>query len=228
MTKKTTTMPLYILRFFPFIICIIVLLSPVFGFKSVGVQSLPVNPVRWVLSKHCTLKVNGSTNINKFSCTIPEYVNPDTLIIEKVNKQQRVKIKGSIILGVQNFDCKNAMMTSDLRKTLKAKLYPKLIITFEDLSNYPDPAYRGTAIIDPAHPVTAITGFVTIELAGAVKRFEINYQYVMSADNNLKLIGRKKVNFSDFNIIPPKRLGGMIKTNNELDVEFMLNIKILN
>lgn len=221
-------MPLYILRFFPFIICIIVLLSPVFGFKSVGVQSLPVNPVRWVLSKHCTLKVNGSTNINKFSCTIPEYVNPDTLIIEKVNKQQRVKIKGSIILGVQNFDCKNAMMTSDLRKTLKSKLYPKLIITFEDLSNYPDPAYRGTTITDPAHPATAITGFVTIELAGAVKRFEINYQYVMSGDNNLKLIGSKKVNFSDFNIIPPKRLGGMIKTNNELDVEFMLNIKILN
>jgi hypothetical protein len=183
-----------------------------------GVQPLPANPVRWVLSKHCTLRVNGSTNINKFSCTIPEYINPDTLIIEKANKQQRVKIKGSIILGVQSFDCKNAMMTSDLRKTLKAKLYPKLVITFEDLSNYPD----------PAHSETAITGFVTIELAGAVKRFEINYQYVMSADNNLKLIGSKKVNFSDFNIIPPKRLGGMIKTNNELDVEFMLNIKILN
>jgi hypothetical protein len=218
MSKKTTKMPLYILRPFPLIICLIVLLTPVLGFKSAGLQSLAANPVRWVLSKHCTLKVNGSTNINKFSCTIPEYINPDTLIIEKANKQQRVKIKGSIILGVQNFDCKNAMMTSDLRKTLKAKVYPKLVITFEDLSNYPD----------PTHPATAITGFVTIELAGAVKRFEINYQYVMSADNNLKLIGSKKVNFSDFNIVPPKRLGGMIKTNNELDVEFMLNIKILN
>jgi hypothetical protein len=211
-------MPLYILRPFPLIICLIVLLTPVLGFKFMGVQSLPANPVRWVLSKHCTLRVNGSTNINKFSCTIPEYINSDTLIIEKANKQQRVKIKGSIILGVQSFDCKNAMMTSDLRKTLKAKVYPKLVITFEDLSNYPD----------PAHSATAITGFVTIELAGAVKRFEINYQYVMSADNNLKLIGSKKVNFSDFSIIPPKRLGGMIKTNNELDVEFMLNIKILN
>ncbi|RZL17594.1 MAG: YceI family protein [Pedobacter sp.] len=228
MMKKITKMPGYISRSFPLIICLIILLSPVLGFKSVGIQSLPVNPVRWVLSKHCTLKVNGSTNINKFSCTIPEYINPDTLLVEKANKQQRVKIKGAIILGVQNFDCKNAMMTSDLRKTLKAKLYPKLIITFEDLSNYPDPAYRGTAIKDPAHPATAITGFVTIELAGAVKRFEINYQYVMSADNNLKLIGSKQLNFSDFNIIPPKRLGGMIKTNNELDVEFMLNIKILN
>lgn len=211
-------MPLNILRPFPLIICLIALLTPVLGFKSVGIQSLPANPVRWVLSKHCTLKVNGSTNINKFSCTIPEYIKPDTLLIEKANKQQRVKIKGSIILGVQNFDCKNAMMTSDLRKTLKAKLYPKLVITFEDLSNYPD----------PANPTTAVTGFVTIELAGAVKRFEVDYKYVMTADNNLKLIGSKKVNFSDFNIDPPKRLGGMIKTNNELDVEFMLNIKILN
>jgi hypothetical protein len=110
------------------------------------------------------------------------------------------------------------MMTSDLRKTLKAKVYPKLTIAFEDLSSYPDPARSGTAI----------TGFVTIELAGAVKRFEVDYQYVMTGNNNLRLIGSKKVNFSDFNIDPPKRLGGMIKTNNELNVEFMLNIKILN
>lgn len=222
-------MPHNILRTFSLLVCFIILLTPVLGFKSLGNQSsLPANPIRWVLSKHCTLKVNGSTNINKFSCTIPEYVNPDTLLIERGNKQQRVKIKGSIVLDVQNFDCKNAMMTSDLRKTLKAKVYPRLIITFEDLSNYPNPANPRTAVTDPTHSEIALKGFVTIELAGAIKRFEINYQYVLTGENNLKLIGSKKVNFSDFNIDPPKRLGGMIKTNNELDVEFMLNIKILN
>ena len=176
------------------------------------------DPIKWVLSKQCTLKVNGSTNINKFSCLIPEYTQPDTLILKQETKRQRVKITGSMILDVQKFDCRNAMMTNDLRKTLKAKVYPKLIVTFEDLSSLPDP---GT-------PNAAIKGAVTIELAGAVKRFEVDYQYVLTGDKTLRLIGTKKVNFSDFNIDPPKRLGGMIKTNNELNVEFMLNIKILN
>jgi hypothetical protein len=216
--KKTNKMPGYISRPFPIVLWLMVLLWPVLGFKSASVKLTAPAPVRWVLSKQSTLRVNGSTNINKFSCLIPEYVKPDTLTIAKVNNLQRVKISGSIILDVQKFDCKNAMMTSDLRKTLKAKLYPKLTITFEDLSSYPDPSRSGAAI----------KGFVTIELAGAVKRFEIDYQFVMMGSSNLRLIGSKKVNFSDFNIDPPKRLGGMIKTNNELDVEFMLNIKILN
>jgi hypothetical protein len=216
--EKNNKMPGYILKRFQLVLWLIPLLWPFLGFKQAIPKSNAIGPARWVLSKYCTLKVNGSTNINKFSCTIPEYVQPDTLTVTKVNKQQRVKITGSISLGVQYFDCKNPMMTSDLRKTLKAKVYPKLTITFEDLSSYPDPAHSGTAI----------TGFVTIELAGAVKRFEVDYQYVMTTDDNLRLIGIKKVNFSDFNIDPPKRLGGMIKTNNELKVEFMLNIKILN
>jgi hypothetical protein len=218
MMKKMNKMPGYISRPFPLLLWLTTLLWPVLGFKSVTLNTNASGPVRWVLSKQSTLKVNGSTNINKFSCIIPEYIQPDTLTVTKLNKQQRVKITGSISLGVQYFDCKNPMMTSDLRKTLKAKVYPKLTIAFEDLSSYPDPARSGTAI----------TGFVTIELAGAVKRFEVDYKYVMNEDNNLRLIGSKKVNFSDFNIDPPKRLGGMIKTNNELNVEFMLNIKILN
>lgn len=211
-------MPGYILRPFPLVLWLMVLLWPVLGFKSATVESNAPGPVRWVLSKQSTLKVNGSTNINKFSCLIPEYVKPDTLTLAKINSLQRVKLTGSVVLDVLKFDCKNVMMTSDLRKTLKAKQYPKLSITFEDLSSYPDPSRSGNSI----------KGFVTIELAGAVKRFEIDYQFVMTGSTNLRLIGSKRVNFSDFNIVPPKRLGGMIKTNNELDVEFMLNIKILN
>lgn len=189
----------------------VAILWPTLGFKADGHE-----PVKWILSKQCTLKVNGSTNVNKFSCTIPEYAQPDTLILTRENKQRPVKIKGAMILDVQKFDCKNAMMTNDLRKTLKAKLYPKLTVTFESLSSYPDATTPGAAI----------KGMVTIELAGAIKRFEVDYQYVATGEKMLRLIGTKKVNFSDFNIDPPKRLGGMIKTNNELSVEFMLNIKI--
>jgi hypothetical protein len=214
---KMSTMPGYKLRSFQTLSCLIMLLWPNLGFKSAHFKTSDADPIQLVLNKQCALKVNGSTNINKFSCTILEYVQPDTLTITKLSNQQRLKLSGSIVLSVQNFDCKNAMMTSDLRKTLKAKVFPKLVITFEDLSNNPD----------PNKPGSAITGHVSIQLAGVMKRFEINYQYTSTADNSLRLIGTKRVQFSDFNIDPPKRLGGMIKTNNELDVEFMLNLKIL-
>ncbi|WP_448104492.1 YceI family protein [Pedobacter panaciterrae] len=173
---------------------------------------------KWILTKQCTLKVNGSTNINKFSCVIPEYTQPDTLLFYKANKNEPIKITGSMALDVQKFDCKNAIMTNDLRKTLKAKVYPKIIIRFLNLSRYPVYSFKECLI----------NGAVTIEIAGIVKRFEIDYSYTMTEDKALRLIGTKRVNFSDFNIAPPKKLGGMIKTNNELNVEFMLNIKTLD
>jgi hypothetical protein len=196
---------------------LLILLYPLLGFKPELSNRYPVDPIYWVISKQCSLKVNGSTNINKFSCTILEYVQPDTLTISKLSKLQRIKMTGSIMLNVQNFDCKNAMMTNDLRKTLKAKQYPKLKITFEDLSEYPD----------PNNLKAKITGRVTIHLAGVMKQYDIDYHYKFSADHNICLIGNKELSFSDFDIVPPKRLGGMIKTNNSLNVEFILNLKVL-
>jgi len=196
----------------PFLL-LLLFLGLIVSFKS-GV----FDPDKWVLTTQCTLKVNGSTNVNKFSCVIPEYSQPDTLVFYKGNKNEPMKITGSMALDIKRFDCGNAMMTSDLRKTLKAKIYPKIIINFLSLSRYPDLSSKEGAI----------KGTVTIELAGTVKRFDVDYKYARSGDKNLRLIGTKQVNFSDFNIDPPRRLGGMIKTNNELNVEFMLNLKNLN
>lgn len=198
---------------FKIILFFILFAIPNFSFRMVAAE-----PVKWVLNKQCTLKVNGSTNINKFSCIIPEYPKPDTLFFYKDSKEEAVRVSGSMALNVEHFDCHNALMTTDLRKTLKAKVYPKIIIKFLSLSKYPDPAAKSGAI----------TGTVTIELAGEIKRFEVDYKYIMNGGQNLQLVGTKQVNFSDFNINPPRKLGGMIKTNNELNVEFILNVKILN
>jgi hypothetical protein len=129
-----------------------------------------------------------------------------------------VLLSGNIQLDVQNFDCHNGIMTADLRKTLKAKEYPKLVIRFLNITRYPD-----------ANARQSITkGAVFIELAGVSKRFDVDYK-VVSADNNyINLVGSRVVNFSDFNISPPRKLGGMIRTRNELSVEFNLRIKVIN
>lgn len=188
------------------------LIFPVFGFK----MNVKV-PVKWVLTKKCTFKVVGSTNINKFSCSIPENAKPDTLSFYDDHKLDLVRISGSMSLDVMKFDCNHPVMTSDLRKTLKVKLYPKIVIKFLSLSKYPELFDREETL----------KGVVTIELAGVLKKFEVDYKYVMGRNGDLTLLGARDVNFSDFNIMPPRKLGGMIKTNNKLKVEFLLNIKIL-
>ena len=70
-----------------------------------------------------------------------------------------------------------------------------------------------------------ITGFVDISLSGANKRFEINYLFTGDEKQDVHLKGNQKIHFSDFNLTPPSKLGGVIKANDELLVEFRLNLK---
>lgn len=184
-------------------------------FSAFGFQGNKAATTRWVITNGCSLKVNGSTNVNKFSCAITNYNRPDTIFVSQTPNQP-LGLQGNIQLDVQQFDCGNPIMTADLRKTMKVKEYPKLMIFFININNYPEAGAQG------------IKGSVVIVLAGVSRRFEVDYR-VVSADNGfINLEGSRKVNFTDFNLTPPRKLGGMIKTNNELSVVFDLRMKVLH
>jgi hypothetical protein len=174
--------------------------------------------MKWVILKDCTVKVNGSTNVNKFSCSISGYPNADTLLCYAVsNEALPVMMQGQLTLPVAGFDCLNSMMTNDLRKTLKAKEFPALRIHFISLEKYP--------ALTAAQEV--ITGVVGVELAGIVKRIEVRYTISTDTQGIVHLIGNQSIHFSDFGLIPPRKLGGMIRANDRLDVEFRINFQVI-
>jgi hypothetical protein len=174
-------------------------------------------PIKWIIESGCSLKVAGTTNVSKFNCSIMSYAKPDTLSICKNTEGKPLKILGKISVPVKTFDCKHAMITKDLRKTLKAESFPNLVIRFISLSKYPQ--FTGQH--------QAIKGLVSIELAGESRQYEVDYQFSAEGNKNLNLVGTRKVKFSDFNLTPPKKAGGMIRTNDELAVEFNLKIKVI-
>jgi len=173
---------------------------------------------RWVISKNSSLSVNGSTNINKFSCVIPNCDQIDTLTLSKNKTNTEVILLGTIWLSISSFDCHNTSMTKQLRKTLNEKQFPLLRIKFLSLNKIPDLTNKPESI----------TGFVEIEIAGVRKRFEVNYQLTQDDQKNIHLLGARDINFSDFNLVPPRKLGGMIKTKDQLGVDFQLNMKVMD
>lgn len=175
----------------------------------------PVDPAStWVVMPGSSLTVNGSTNVNKFQCDIINYSLPDTITCVKAAKTQTLPMNGKLKLDIESFDCHNRMMTSDLRKTLKYKDFPKLTIKFISINSYPN--FK--------NPIK-ITGVVDIGLAGVAKRYEISYLFTVDNSNIVHLKGDRAVTFTDFNLSPPSKLGGVIKAKDELLVEFNLNLK---
>lgn len=182
------------------------------AFTGLNFQGTRVVVTKWVIINGCSLKVDGSTNINNFSCYIFNHNRPDTIFVARAATQ--VQLSGNIQLDIDNFDCHNRIMTADLRKTLRSKEFPKLGIFFTSMNKYPD--------------ATGDTkGLVVISLAGVSKRFEVDYRIASVQNNVFSMEGFRKINFSDFNITPPRKLGGMIRTNNELTVVFNLQLQVL-
>jgi len=184
-------------------------------FKPVNGQV--TSKVKWVVLKDGAVKVDGSTNVSKFSCSVTGYTRPDTLICYK-NNNNNVVLSGRLLIPIVSFDCLNPMMTSELRKTLKAKDFPTLNISFISLQKYPE--------LKPVQE--SITGIVTIELAGAVKKFVINYRISMDGQRIVHMTGIQTIRFSDFHLTPPRKLGGMIKADDRLDVLFHINFKMIS
>ncbi len=189
------------------VVIALLLVNPVFN--------LPDAKVTWVIMQGSSLTVNGSTNINTFQCDIANYDLPDTVTCFKLLQRGAVlPMTGKLNLSIDAFDCHNKMMTSDLRKTLKAKDFPILSVRFITINSFPD--FK--------NPIK-ITGIVDIGLAGVSKKFEINYYFTADDKQQVHLKGDQKIYFSDFNLNPPSKLGGMIKAKDELLVVFKLNLK---
>jgi hypothetical protein len=171
----------------------------------------------WVVMQGSSLMVNGITNVNSFQCEITNYSSPDTLTCAMaLPKGMSLPMNGKLNLNIEAFDCHNRMMTNDLRKTLKAKIFPILSVRFISINGYPDLKNPGT-----------ITGVVDIGLAGVIRRFDINYLFTMDNLQQLHLKGDRVIKFSEFNLMPPSKLGGVIKAKDELNVEFKLNLKTI-
>ncbi len=173
------------------------------------------NAAVWIVLPGSSLSVNGSTNINSFQCQIANYAQPDTLVCNKTSlKGQVLPMNGKLNLDIEAFDCHNKMMTNDLRKTLLAKLYPQLSIRFISINSFPD-------FKNPSK----IIGIVDIGLAGVTKRYEINYLFTVDNKQLVHLKGDRLINFSDFKLVPPSKMGGIIKAKDQLGVEFTLHLK---
>ncbi|HMQ05715.1 MAG TPA: hypothetical protein PKC30_00370 [Saprospiraceae bacterium] len=173
----------------------------------------PSKSEEWKIKTNSTLNVVGKTNINSFTCSIDSYNREDTLKYESIFQYDRgIKVRGNLVIEVDEFDCKHRVMTRDLQKTLRSDEYPHMQIKFISF----------TKGLNEASHEDKVKGLVEIGLAGKVKNYEVNYQIVNMGNDQLVLIGYRPVLFTDFGLKPPSKLGGIIKVENELEVEFRM------
>lgn len=151
-----------------------------------------------VFAQQNKVEINGWTNVNTFKCTNTAFKSTSSLYSFTGNQLPNVN------LSVEDFDCRNNIMTSDFRKTLNYKQYPSLSIKFLEFKKSSN---------------TRFLALVEVKMMNVSKKYTIEF-----SEYKKSLVGNKRLRFSDFNIVPPKKMGGMIYVKDELDLNFSLMI----
>lgn len=105
-------------------------------------------------------------------------------------------------------------MNKDLRKALKAKECPWMRVSLLSIGNF-------------TGNVPRVKGKVAICLAGVTRVMDIDYTVQPIDNNNLRLYGKQKVSFDDFELTPPHKMAGLVRVEQQIDVNFMLALRLI-
>ena len=153
-------------------------------------------------NKNSFVLIKGTTNVNTFKCTNDNFHQQSPLTIDTPQKNKFSET--TISLAVKDFDCKNKVMTNDFQNTLNADKYPFLAITFISMDKVSENKFKAC---------------IQVKMMNKLKKYTIDFVLI---DN--KLIGAKTLFFSDFDIVPPKKFGGLVYVKDALDLSFSLKV----
>jgi len=74
---------------------------------------------------------------------------------------------------------------------------------------------------------TLVKGNVVIELAGILKKVTIDFVSTPTGASRIQMNGSKTLLFADFSLVPPRKLAGFVRIEEEIKVNFQLCFKII-
>ncbi|AEW00522.1 hypothetical protein A4D02_24645 [Niastella koreensis] len=170
---------------------------------------------KWLIEKESNLYFEGRTNISNFRCGITSYLRPDTLCFCREDASKAILgVKGGLSIDVNGFECQQSYMNKDVLKALKSKECPLMKISLLSIGNF-------------TSNVPHVKGKVAISLAGVTRILDVDYTVQPIDDSNLRLYGKQQVLFSDFELTPPRKMAGLVKVEQQIDVNFMLALRLL-
>ena len=156
------------------------------------------------------LSISGTTNINDFECDFnPLYFKNESFKVHYIDKARSLIFKNSILtLENQNFDCGHRKINNDFHKLLKTEKYPEIFLKIKKIDlNREEEA--------------------TVTLSFTIAGIENDYRFPIEItwENQVRFKGKLDLNIKDFNLQAPTKIFGLIVIDEEIEIDFNLNIQ---
>lgn len=170
---------------------------------------------KWLVDESSSIVINGSSNMSDFACLLQNPPTNDTLLMSFEEKDEVIKFHNTdLYIKTSCFDCQNRLITQDFQSTLQAETHPDILLSFVALE-IPK---------NPKESMEQLDGEVKITIVGVSRSYRIKFDVKRNNDDSLFLAGKKEVSFNDFGLTPPRKLAGLVRVDNELEIDFNLSL----
>ncbi|WKK76546.2 YceI family protein [Marivirga salinae] len=153
------------------------------------------------------VEIHGTTNVNSFNCSYNAKLPENEFEVTLIKKGNVIEIEHeALFLKVLNFKCPNPQMTDDLHDLLEYENYPFIIFQVKKITNNK-------------------TGHIMIEMAGETHSYTVNLNNSLQ-NNQLISNATMELCITDFGLQAPEKFFGMVKVNENIEVEFKIDLNI--
>lgn len=168
---------------------------------------------------HAKVNLNGKTNVNTFACYSPKVDNSMWVKMSTSNRNNQLEFEHpSLKIPVKELDCGGRIINKDLQETLKSDQYPYIQIRLE--SARLNMGKNDNGKLKEAMALTCIS-------IGCVERcMDIPVAVSQTNDKSFQFVGSVPLSMTDFGLVPPTAMMGMIQTRDEIEVSFEMVISL--
>lgn len=182
----------------------------------------PANAQDWHLSEASQLWLAGTSSINSFECQAKamtfDYDVPHEI------RGSGFSLPGmALVVPVRDLDCANRRMNRDMYETMRAEVYPEIRLEVHRIDLVPESSDSQATHADQEQmvaPEVAIHG--SMALAGVSRDITIRMRGWLDEALRLHGTGTLDVKMTDFDMVPPTALFGLIKAHDDISIRFHL------
>ncbi|WP_296621746.1 YceI family protein [Marivirga sp.] len=153
------------------------------------------------------VEIHGTTNVNSFNCSYNARLPENQIEVTLIKNGNNIEIQHeALFLKVLNFKCPNPQMTDDFHDLLEYENYPFIIFQLKKITNNR-------------------TAHIMIEMAGEQQSYVVEIDNAIH-HNKLTSTSKMELCITDFGLKPPEKFFGMVKVNENIEVEFKIEMNI--
>lgn len=168
------------------------------------------------------LRLEGTTNINQFTCNCSEDFPVDTYETVQNDHPYLLSLrKTDFHLATDNLDCGRRGINNDLRKALKSDSFPYIRIEVQSI-RLPE----GNTLVE-GEDWTDVPVKTQITIAGSRRPLHLSVKVKALGNHTYQLRSQTQVAMSDFGIDPPRPMLGMIKVRDFITIHLDLKVDLI-